>query len=154
MLSCLAPTTWGMLLDGGGGGGRNSDLSPASTSFSTLYKQAVQEAASLCGEGAGEGLASTEFGAVTAFSQELQTRSQQGHGPLKQLPSVWITFAEGRLINMGCITSKQLRSITGQELKSTEEPSECITPVVSNLCLPLWSVQHSLWMKHLRQGWC
>lgn len=101
MFSYLAPTTWGMLFDGGGGVGvggwgwvrrQGLWLAPAPTSFSTLYEQAVQEAASLCGEGAEGGLASPAFGVVTAFSQELQTQSQQGHGSLKQLPSVWITF--------------------------------------------------------------
>lgn len=80
MFSYLAPATWGMLFDGGAGAGvvvvrgQGLWLAPCSHLF-------LHEAAFLCGEGAGGGLASAAFGAVTAFSQELQTRSSRGMVP-------------------------------------------------------------------------
>lgn len=132
---------------GGGGKGQGPGLPPAPTSFSMRQPSSV-------GEGSRRGLATPAFGAVTAFSQELQTRRQQGHGSLKQLLCLDHICGTGRLIKMGCITSKQLGSITGQELKSTEEPSNAQLLFFPNSVSPLWSVQHSLWMKCLRQGWC
>lgn len=58
------------------------------------------------------------LGAAAAFSRELQTPEPAGVWFPKATPSVWIPFGEN-LIKMGCVTLKQLGSITGQKFKSS-----------------------------------
>lgn len=113
------PPRWGMLFCGGAGTlARTLPPPPSQCCTNRPFKRRLPLQRE---RGRGQGPScciKRKAGRVTAFSQELQTCSQRGDGSLKWSPSPWITFG-GMLIRMGCVTSKQLGSITGQKLKSS-----------------------------------